>query len=195
LVIQAGAPANGIEFYIHRTGRTGRAGRAGSSVIFINGRVPLLNEIRALTTLTDVELPEELKSKVTLDRGGFGARPRSFGNDRFSRPRFGGDGGDRQSFGNRGGFGGDRPRFSDGDRFERKPRFGGDDEAMEGGRSERPRFSEGGRFERKPNRYEDNDENSFSSGSKSRMGGSGRSPNRYSNRDEDDDEDFPRKKY
>ena len=33
LVIQLGAPASGIDFYIHRSGRTGRGGRPGVSVL------------------------------------------------------------------------------------------------------------------------------------------------------------------
>ena len=35
LVIQAGLPRNGIEYYIHRSGRTGRAGRLGSCVSLV----------------------------------------------------------------------------------------------------------------------------------------------------------------
>lgn len=40
LVVQVGAPVNGIDFYIHRSGRTGRAGRFGRSIFIDDGTKP-----------------------------------------------------------------------------------------------------------------------------------------------------------
>ncbi|RNA12717.1 DEAD-box ATP-dependent RNA helicase 53-like [Brachionus plicatilis] len=64
LVIQAGAPANGIDFYIHRSGRTGRAGRVGRSVLIDDGTKPNFTRmINRLISFKALELPDWLAQK------------------------------------------------------------------------------------------------------------------------------------
>lgn len=81
LVIQVGAPVNGIDFYIHRSGRTGRAGRIGRSVLIDDGTKPNFNrmvffhqssfkikhliliKIKRLVSFKPLELPEWIAQK------------------------------------------------------------------------------------------------------------------------------------
>lgn len=59
LVVQVGASPNGVEFYIHRSGRTGRAGRAGTSVILcymFDG--PFIQELGKHVEITSLPPPK-----------------------------------------------------------------------------------------------------------------------------------------
>ncbi|GAB6019639.1 Nucleolar RNA helicase 2, variant 3 [Chamberlinius hualienensis] len=51
VVFQVEPPANGIEYYIHRSGRTGRAGRKGLAVLLHNGSQDDLHVIRQINKL------------------------------------------------------------------------------------------------------------------------------------------------
>ncbi|CAF0717735.1 unnamed protein product [Brachionus calyciflorus] len=116
LVIQAGAPSNGVDFYIHRSGRTGRAGRAGRSILIEDGtKENFMRMITRLVKFKPLELPDHMAEKISLPTN-FEERPRSFN----ERPR---------------SFDG-RPR-----NFDERPRFKKNYESRDYDRSNMNRFT------------------------------------------------------
>ena len=64
LILHVDAPQNGIDFYIHRSGRTGRAGRPGKSVV-INTEYNsgALDDLKRVLKFKRLEIPVELVKK------------------------------------------------------------------------------------------------------------------------------------
>lgn len=60
LVIQVGFPANGIEYYIHRSGRCGRAGRLGTSILLDDGQTKIDRDLFRLIQFKRLALPDTI---------------------------------------------------------------------------------------------------------------------------------------
>ena len=118
LILHVEPPQNGIDFYVHRSGRTGRAGRAGKSIVLDVGvNSELLQEMGRVVKFKRLEVPSEVLSSADPSGGGYRNR-----NSMDEDEEFGAE--------DRGGFrrpqGGFRPQFSGGNRpsFGNKPKFG-----------------------------------------------------------------------
>ncbi|XP_013383033.1 DEAD-box ATP-dependent RNA helicase 53, mitochondrial isoform X2 [Lingula anatina] len=72
LVIQVDPPTNGLDYYIHRSGRTGRAGRQGYSILIhpgeglSNSLSNVIREIRQQVDIRQIECPEITDSDLKL---------------------------------------------------------------------------------------------------------------------------------
>lgn len=69
LVIQIGFPANGVEYYIHRSGRCGRAGRVGKCILIDDGLSSIDSELFRLVKFTRLQIPEEVQEKMEATMG------------------------------------------------------------------------------------------------------------------------------
>jgi superfamily II DNA/RNA helicase len=151
LVIQVDLPANGIDYYIHRTGRTGRGGRPGTSVVIDNGLLnnSVLRLIRRLTKINHLELPQEIKDQKT--------NYKDDDDDDYDMDSYQ----ERKSYNNNRNNGYDRPRT---------PRFNEDRQGTPRYNEDRPRMNRYNSYDQpKTNRYNDtrskrnlnDDENDF----------------------------------
>lgn len=84
LVIQVGFPANGIEYYIHRSGRCGRAGRLGSSILLDDGETKIDKDLFRLVQFKRLALPDTIPDSE-LDTDSFD-RQSTFNNS-YKKPR------------------------------------------------------------------------------------------------------------
>ncbi len=64
LVVQVGFPSQGIEYYIHRSGRCGRAGRIGTSILIDDRQLKIDSDLFRLLKFTKLNVPEEISSKA-----------------------------------------------------------------------------------------------------------------------------------
>jgi superfamily II DNA/RNA helicase len=72
LILHVEAPQNGLDFYIHRSGRTGRAGRPGKSVIIDTGyNSESLSDLSRVIKFKKLEVPSEILNASRNVRGGF----------------------------------------------------------------------------------------------------------------------------
>lgn len=86
LIINIGSSSNGLEAYIHRSGRTGRAGKIGSSIVIDAGFEDSgISDIKQLIKLKEIEIPEEVLQASASSRD----RERGFErfDDERERPR------------------------------------------------------------------------------------------------------------
>lgn len=68
LILHVDAPQNGIDFYIHRSGRTGRAGRAGKSVIIDTGsNTEALSDLNRVIKFKKLDIPREILNSAVED--------------------------------------------------------------------------------------------------------------------------------
>ena len=72
LILHVEAPQNGIDFYIHRSGRTGRAGRPGKSVIIDTGyNSDALSDLSRVIKFKKIEIPREILDSGKIERNDF----------------------------------------------------------------------------------------------------------------------------
>jgi superfamily II DNA/RNA helicase len=93
LVVHSGVPPNGLDYYIHRSGRTGRGGRPGTSILLsTNERMESsrLHDIKRVVKFTTLPVPQDLKekfSKMRVDDRYNQTRPfgsnRGYGSNRY----------------------------------------------------------------------------------------------------------------
>lgn len=81
LVIQVGFPANGIEYYIHRSGRCGRAGRLGSSILLDDGETKIDRDLFRLVKFKRLALPDTIPDNSDNKPGSFSE---SYSTDEFN---------------------------------------------------------------------------------------------------------------
>jgi len=88
LVMQIGFPANGIEYYIHRSGRCGRAGRVGKCILIDDGSGSIDPELYRLVKFTRLQVPEEIQEKMETNMGDEQKRPSNFTSNHNSRSSY-----------------------------------------------------------------------------------------------------------
>jgi len=79
VVVQVGFPANGIEYYIHRSGRCGRAGRLGTSILIDDGEMKIDRDLFRLIKFTKLNVPESIASEEKPRREEYDSQERGFG--------------------------------------------------------------------------------------------------------------------
>jgi superfamily II DNA/RNA helicase len=88
LVIQVGFPANGIEYYIHRSGRCGRAGRLGTSILLDDGKTKIDRDLFRLVQFKKLALPDSIPENVLDDISDDFETERKPFNNSYRKPRY-----------------------------------------------------------------------------------------------------------